>query len=235
MSAHDDFSFSSEDFSGTARLFPLPNLVLFPHVIQPLHIFEPRYRELLEDALADDRLIAMALLSPGWEQDYYGRPPLYPMACLGRVVLHHRLKGGSYNVLLVGLRRVRLVRELPPRRGYREAAVEICEDRYPVQDAAASALLQRKLHEAFLKAAAKIPQAQEQLDQLLSSEIPLGTLTDVISYVLDISLDQKQRFLAEPDVHLRADMLLKHLSEAASDTRIGDARTLGFPPEFSSN
>jgi Lon protease-like protein len=235
MSASDDFSFSSEEFSGTARLFPLPNLVLFPHVMQPLHIFEPRYRELLEDALAHDRLIAMALLRPGWEEDYYGRPPLHRVACLGRVVLHHRLEGGSYNVLLVGLRRVRLVRELPPTKGYREAAVEICEDLYPAQDAAATARLQRRLHDAFLSVAANIPQAQEQLDQLLSSEIPLGTLTDVISYVLDISLDEKQRYLAEPDVHLRADMLLSHLSEAASDSRVGDGGNLGFPPEFSSN
>ena len=59
MSTFEDLSFSFEDFSGTVRLFPLPNLVLFPHVMQPLHVFEPRYRELLEDALEDDRLIAL--------------------------------------------------------------------------------------------------------------------------------------------------------------------------------
>ena len=54
------------DFAGTARLFPLPNLVLFPHVMQPLHIFEPRYRQMTADALAGDRLIAVVLLKPGW-------------------------------------------------------------------------------------------------------------------------------------------------------------------------
>ena len=80
MLSFDDLSFSVESFSGTARLFPLPNLVLFPHVMQPLHIFEPRYRSMLEDALASDGLIAMALLAPGWENDYEGRPNLYPMA-----------------------------------------------------------------------------------------------------------------------------------------------------------
>ena len=83
MSTFEDLSFSFEGFSGRVRLFPLPNLVLFPHVMQPLHIFEPRYRHLLEDALADDRLITMAALKPGWETDYEGRPPLYPVACLG--------------------------------------------------------------------------------------------------------------------------------------------------------
>ena len=71
-------------FAGTARLFPLPNLVLFPHVMQPLHIFEPRYREMTADALATDRLIALALLQPGWEADYDGKPAVYPVACLGR-------------------------------------------------------------------------------------------------------------------------------------------------------
>ena len=67
-------SFPPDEFAGTARLFPLPNLVLFPHVVQPLHIFEPRYRQLMADALADDRLIAMALLRPGWEEDYHRKP-----------------------------------------------------------------------------------------------------------------------------------------------------------------
>ena len=55
-----------ENFTGTVRLFPLPNLVLFPNVAQPLHVFEPRYRQLMADSLAADRLIAMALLQPGW-------------------------------------------------------------------------------------------------------------------------------------------------------------------------
>ena len=69
------FHFARTTFSGQARLFPLPNLVMYPHVMQPLHIFEPRYREMLEDDAGDDRLIAMAMLAPGWETDYESRPP----------------------------------------------------------------------------------------------------------------------------------------------------------------
>ena len=80
----DDLT-SLDDFRGLARLFPLPNLVLFPSVIQPLHIFEPRYRQLMEDALKDDRLIGMALLRPGYEEDYHNNPPIYPVICLGRI------------------------------------------------------------------------------------------------------------------------------------------------------
>src|SRR5579884_3720517 len=100
------------DFSGTARLFPLPNLVLFPYAVQPLHVFEPRYRQMTRDALAGDRLIAVVLLQPGWDVDYEGRPPVHPVACVGRVLAENKLEDGRYNLLLRGLRRVRILDEL---------------------------------------------------------------------------------------------------------------------------
>src|SRR3990172_3672334 len=91
-----DLYFDADTFSGVARLFPLPNLVMYPHVMQPLHIFEERYREMLEDAVAGDRLIAMALLKPGWETDYESRPPIARFACLGKAVTHPRTPDGRY-------------------------------------------------------------------------------------------------------------------------------------------
>ena len=66
-------------------LFPLPNVVLFPNVFLPLHIFEPRYREMVADAIAGDRMIGMVLLRPGWENNYEGRPPVYPIGCSGLI------------------------------------------------------------------------------------------------------------------------------------------------------
>jgi ATP-dependent Lon protease len=235
MSAFDDFSFCDEEFSGRTRLFPLPNLVLFPNVMQPLHIFEPRYCEMLEDALADDRLIAMALLAPGWESEYYGRPSLHSMVCLGRVVLYHRLESGSYNLLLVGLRRARLVRELAPVRSYREAIVEICGDSYPADRAGDTPSLHRRLRDSFVRLIPHLPQSQELLDQLLSTDISLGKLTDVVSYVLDIPIPQKERLLSETNVHRRAEMLLEHLSATAADLSKGPSGASEFPPQFSPN
>ena len=235
MSTFDDLSFSFEDFSGKVRLFPLPNLVLFPHVMQPLHVFEPRYRDLLEDALEGDRLIAMAILQPGWESDYEGRPPLYPIACLGRVTTHHRLEDGTYNVLLLGLRRVRLLRELEPIRSYREAEVEICEDYNPPQTATIRGLLHRRLRDAFLKIVPMMPEAQEQLDQLLGTDVALEMLTDVISYMLELDLPDKETLLAQVDVHRRAELLLKHLSAAAAEHEHARSDTITFPPQFSVN
>ena len=71
-----------EDFGGTARLFPLPNLVFFPHALQPLHIFEPRYRQMTADALAGDKLIALVLLQSGWENQYEQKPTVHSVALL---------------------------------------------------------------------------------------------------------------------------------------------------------
>src|ERR1700681_1365913 len=114
----NDDSWVLQHFHGVARLFPLPNVVLFPHVIQPLLIFEPRYRQMTADALAGDRLISLALLRPGWEEDYEGRPAVHPIGCLGKIVADQHLDGGRYNLLLRGLRRVRLLGDVPTDRLY---------------------------------------------------------------------------------------------------------------------
>jgi uncharacterized protein len=104
-------------------LFPLPDTVLFPRMPLPLHVFEPRYRKMVADALAAHRTIGMTLLRPGWEADYYGRPAVYPIGCAGIVDESQQLEGGRYNIVLKGVARFRLVEE----RGgepYRLASVE---------------------------------------------------------------------------------------------------------------
>src|SRR5437879_2333975 len=93
-------------------LFPLPNVVLFPRAVLPLHIFEERYKAMTAHALAGDRQVAMALLKPGWEKNYYAKPAIEPVVCLGRILSHERLPDGCYNVLLQGHTRCRIVREV---------------------------------------------------------------------------------------------------------------------------
>src|SRR5688572_7422758 len=104
-------------------LFPLPNVVLFPNVFLPLHIFEPRYRQMVADALEGDRIIGMVLLRPGWEADYEGRPPVYPIGCAGLITHAEPLADGRYNIVLRGLEKFRIVQE-EAARGYRVAQVE---------------------------------------------------------------------------------------------------------------
>jgi Lon protease-like protein len=107
----------------TLPLFPLPNVVLFPGVFLPLHIFEPRYRLMIEEALDDDRLIGMVLLKPGYEAEYEGRPAIYPVGCCGLITHAERLADGRFNIVLQGLERFR-VREEDDSRIYRIGVVE---------------------------------------------------------------------------------------------------------------
>jgi uncharacterized protein len=92
-------------------LFPLPNVVLFPGVFLPLHIFEARYRAMTEDALAGDRMIGMALLKPGFEAEYEGRPPIYPVGCVGLITHAERLPDGRFHIVLQGVERFRVTGE----------------------------------------------------------------------------------------------------------------------------
>ncbi len=227
----EPLAFSPDQFSGLARMFPLPNLVMFPHVMQALHIFEPRYRALFEEAIEDDRLIALGSLAAGWEGDYEGRPPLRPTACLCRIATHQRTAEGTYNVLVLGVRRLKLVRELPPKKLFRVVESEIIDDFEPADaQPNAAAALQQRLLAAFKQAMPRIPNAYEQLDQLLGSQITLGMLADIVSYTIDLDLETKVRLLAECDVFRRTVMLLEAI---AARTPPGSSRR--FPPEFSAN
>jgi Lon protease-like protein len=231
MSDDEPLAFSPDQFSGRARVFPLPNLVMFPHVMQALHIFEPRYRAMFEEAIDDDRLVALGSLAPGWEENYDGRPPLQPHACLCRIATHQRTTEGTYNVLVLGVRRLRLVRELPPKKLFRVVESEIMEDVMP-DDATAgkAAALQRQLLEAFKQSMPKVPHAHEQLDQLLGSQITLGMLADIVAYTIELDLETKLRLLAECDIFERTRLLL-----AAIGARADAGATRRFPPDFSVN
>jgi Lon protease-like protein len=109
--------------SSVIPMFPLPNVVLFPNVFLPLHIFEPRYREMVGDALEGDRIIGMVLLKEGWEIDDEGRPPVYAIGCSGVITHAERLGDGRYNIVLRGLEKFRILTE-DARRSYRIAEIE---------------------------------------------------------------------------------------------------------------
>ena len=98
----------------TIPIFPLPSVVLFPNVFLPLHIFEPRYRQMMADALKGDRMIGMVLLQPGYEPHYEGTPAVYEVGCAGLITHFERLDDGRYNLVLRGIERFRIVGEDPP-------------------------------------------------------------------------------------------------------------------------
>jgi uncharacterized protein len=211
-----ELDFDATTFNGIARLFPLPNLVLYPHVMQPLHIYEGRYREMLEEALATDQLIAMAVLKPGWETDYESRPPISEYACLGKIVAHRRLPDGRYNVLLLGVGRVRIEKELDPLRSFRQARVEVVEDSDDFVSDCERHKMQDRLLTAFrehLPCSCELP---EQLEGMLTSQMPLTLLTDLAAYALPLAPEVKLELLAESGVRQRSEILLSEVSKLAS-------------------
>ncbi len=107
----------------TISLFPLPNVVLFPRMPLPLHIFEPRYREMVRDAVRGARLIGMVLLRGDWERDYHGRPPIFATGTVGEMVRVEELSDGRFNIVLRGLREYVIEREIERGTLYREARV----------------------------------------------------------------------------------------------------------------
>jgi ATP-dependent Lon protease len=225
-----------EDFSGRVRLFPLPNLVVFPHVVQPLHVFEPRYCEMLSDALAADRLIAMALLEPGWEMQYQKKPPIASVVCIGKVITHTPTVDQRHNILLAGLRRARITREIEcGERSYRQAEVELLADLYPPDCALTRGKCQDELLDMFSQLVPEGLGVQESFQQLIGAQLPLGILTDVITFTLGLPLPVKQQLLAEANVDVRCRILSRCLKELLKTREVNDLPSGKFPPRFSSN
>ncbi|MBI1900106.1 MAG: LON peptidase substrate-binding domain-containing protein [Planctomycetia bacterium] len=232
-----DLTLDPGRFPGPARLFPLPNLVLYPRIVQPLHVFEPRYRALMEAALDGDQLIALCVLAPGWENDYEGRPPLHPHACLGRIIAHTRLPDGRFNLLLAGLSRIEIVRELDPDKPFREAWVELRPDVFDDEQALVRPAVQRELLEVFQRVLPRVPSGvlgklKAALEAALGGDGVLGAITDLAAYLLPQGkIDLKVQLLAEANVDRRAAMLLEKLRarDAARDLAKSAALKYPFP------
>jgi Lon protease-like protein len=217
------------EFAGVVRLFPLPNLVFFPHAMQPLHIFEPRYRQMTADALGGDRLIAMVLPRPGWEHDYTGAPALYSVATVGRIVADQKMEDGRYNLLLRGLSRVRLLEEIPHKKLYRKARAELLVEG-PLTCAQAGKK-RRRLLEAVSPWLSGQESVLAEFGKIIHSDLPLGALADLIAFALPLDMEFKQSLLEELDVERRSARLLEHLAAAKAAAPVQRP----FPPDFSPN
>lgn len=225
-------------FSGVVRLFPLPNLVLFPGVIQPLHIFEARYRQLLEDALLNDELIAMALMKPGWQDGLRDEPEVFQTVCIGRVITHTRTEDGRYNLLLNGITRAKIIREISSDRQYRMAEVNVVND---IIDATNPDLeqLQIDLKRNFAELCRNdLSIDAESIENLLTQEMPLGKLVDLISFSLDTSPLDKQLVLDCHDLEFRTRLVINQIERQSIQTggcELQEIASTGFPPNFSLN
>lgn len=228
----NDDQWSLSKFEGVARLFPLPNLVFFPHVVQALHIFEPRYRQMTAHALAGDQLIAMAVVRSDQAPTAKGKPALHPIACLGRIISHRRIADGRYVLLLRGLARVRIIEELDTPDLYRSAKVEILSD-VSVFTFDEARIWRKRLIERLLPCVAGSDSERAQVKELFEGETPLPVLCDSLCHQLPLTHEQKLAQLTEQDVGVRVMSLLKMLDFILSP-RAASLKSR-WPIEFSEN
>ena len=109
-------------------IFPLPDIVLFPGAVIPLHIFEDRYRAMTRDALSGHGLLALARLRPGGDAPLSERPAIHEIAGVGSILASDALPDGRFHILLRGIGRVHIAEELEQGRPYREGrARPLCD------------------------------------------------------------------------------------------------------------
>ena len=191
--------------SSTIPLFPLPNVVLFPNVCLPLHIFEPRYREMVSDALDGDRMIGMVLLRPGWEGEYEGQPPIYDVGCSGLITHAERTDDGRYNLVLRGVEKFRVQEEDHARR-YRVATIEPIPESLGLQDREIIRAERRRL-EALL-----VPQpAGRGVDPKMPPSMPDEELVNALAQYLDLEAVEKQALLERSGLIQRCRSLIELL------------------------
>jgi Lon protease-like protein len=202
---------SSVESGAVVPVFPLPSVQLFPHALLPLHVFEPRYRELVCNCMKGDRRMAIALLEPGYEPHYHERPAIRDVCGVGFVVGHEPLPDGRSNIVLRGLGRARIVEELPPDQAYRVVRLEPMPDRFEasLDRQAATQTLQVLATEL----AARLPSGSDTLRTLVRSVEDPGALTDVLAAALVTEPSDRQALLETVDVAIRVDALTAFLAE----------------------
>ena len=174
-------------------LFPLPNVVFFPKTYLPLHVFEPRYREMVADASANGHCIGMVLLKEGWEGDYHRNPPVFPIGCVGRLATVQKLPDGRSNILLQGIERYEIREEFYDK-PYREATVKL---KVRAEVTALDAALRNHLLKLLLEYA-NISQEASALRILARQAVADEILINSLSGSLDCSPLEKQ-FLLEAE------------------------------------
>ena len=189
----------------TIPIFPLPNAVLFPNVFMPLHIFEARYRAMVSDALAGDRIIGMVLLRPGYEREYEGRPPIYPIGCAGLITHAEPLADGRSNIVLRGIGKFRVTGE-DASRPYRLAHIEPIPE--PLRDETRLTLRQRRQRlEALLTTALE----RSGSEPCVPSAVPDEDLVNALAQYLALDPVERQALLERDGILERCESLVELL------------------------
>jgi len=216
----------------------LAQATLFPQALMPLHIFEPRYRQMVTDALDGSGQIAMAVFEGrDWKQQYHGRPPIRPAVCIGHIAQHEKLPDGRFNIILRGVCRARVIKELAPRaaRLYREAMLEpigLEQDETPTLKALRVSIE----HDLDTGPLARLTDGANLLDYVRDDDIPTTALLELISFTLVKDREKRYRLLEEGDADVRAEMVRREIAQIARTIRLALRQTGGeYPRGYTPN
>lgn len=201
------------DFSKPMPLFPLPDTVLLPHAVQPLHIFESRYQEMVNHCLDGAGQIAMACFEGiKWKNHYHDSPPLRPVVCVGQIVQHESLSEGRHNILLHGVCRAKIEEVVEPDddHSYRMARltpIEAIDEDPPPLDGVREDLrtMLKRPHLRRMRAAKHVTEWFDRED------VTTLALLELIGSVLLYDSELKYLLLAEPSPDRRADIIMSEL------------------------
>ncbi|MGB0909912.1 MAG: LON peptidase substrate-binding domain-containing protein [Nitrospirales bacterium] len=193
--------------------FPLPNVVLFPHIYLPLHIFEPRYRAMVKDTVSKGDCIGMALLKEGWEDLYYEIPPIHELGCVGQLVNVEELDDGRYNIILKGLQRCRYD-EQSVSTPYRQAKLTLLPESLKSRNLASVARTKLvEVAESYLD----LKKAHDLSQLIASEEFDDAVLVNSLSSGLDLTPLEKQFLLEAEDLLQRTRRLTDLLKFKLAD------------------
>ena len=201
------------NFGKPMPLFPLDAAALLPQQVLPLHIFEERYVQMVQHALDGSGQFAMAVFAgDDWRKNYHGRPPLRPAVCVGQIVQHEKLPDGKYNLLLQGVCRARIVRELPgdSERLYRVARLEPIG----IDEAAEQKLygVRERMTELLADGPLSgLAHAPAVLERIRDEDIPTSVILELASFALPTAREVRYTLLAEPDAGERAEIIEREL------------------------
>jgi hypothetical protein len=207
---HDLLAPPDRDALSALPIFPLPNCVLLPGGLLPLHVFEPRYRELTRDCLAGHHFMGIARLRPGYEATYYGKPPVYDRFGVGKIICSEELPDGRFALLLRGVARVELARELPSDRAYRLVEARILVD--AIADSGEALDHHRQLVKLCDRLSEVIEAGGPQLRELARAFADPGACADAIAAALVMDTDARQELLEAVDPMVRIQRTLGYVS-----------------------
>lgn len=203
----------------TVRLFPLPTVVFFPHTFLPLQIFEPRYRQMVKDAMEGDRFIAVVLLRPDHEPIYLENPPVHDVAGLGRIARYTPFPDGRSSIVLEGVARVR-IGETVSDQPYRTVRAVRLEESPPTGEAAMQVRLAARLVGLYGQVLGPEDAQRENLQRLIVDPLGLGPLSDLLAATTNLLPHEHQALLEELDPVKRARSLVRLLRDRRVILRI---------------